>query len=265
MPLDFHENLIPLESKSIIWRYMDLEKFESLLRDKALFFCRADKFSDPFEGSIPKRESEHRIKEEKIWAAYFGQPFDLKKAEENVKATSDHQKRLKGSLVANCWHINKNESDAMWRLYLKDNEGVAIQSTVEKIYAELANVTDIIRPSKIRYLDYEEDVWFDAIDYPHTHYNFLVPFIHKRKEFMHENEFRLFIEIPESEKTVDYWDNQSNHKGKLVPIDVNGLVDKIILPPTSDDKTDLKIKELTKKYSFDFTFEKSKLNSEPYF
>lgn len=265
MSIDFHANLIPLENNSIIWRYMDLEKFESLLKDKALFFCRADKFSDPFEGSIPKRESEYRIKEERIWADDFGRPFDLRKAEENIKATSDLQKRLKESLVVNCWHINQNESDAMWRLYLKDNEGVAIQSTKEKIYSELEKVSDTIRPSKIRYLVYEEDIWFHSIDYPHTHYNLLVPFIHKRKEFMHENEFRLFIEILEVERNAAYWDSQPNHKGKLVSIDVNKLVDKIILPPTSDERTDSKIKELAKKYGYDFTFEKSKLSSEPYF
>lgn len=38
-----------------IWRYMDFTKFMSLLDTKKLFFTRADKFEDPFEGSWPKK------------------------------------------------------------------------------------------------------------------------------------------------------------------------------------------------------------------
>lgn len=265
MPIGFHENLIPLEMEAKIWRYMDLEKFESLLRDKGLFFCRTDKFSDPFEGSIPKKESEYRIKAQEKSALDFGQPFDIDQAKKYVTATANLQKRLKRSLVANCWHINKNESDAMWRLYLKDNEGVAIQSNTEKIYRAFEKAEVDIMPSKIRYLDYVNDVWFHPKDYRHIHYNFLVPFIHKRKEFIHENEFRLFIEIREAENDPNYWSNQPNEKGKLISIDIEELVDKIILPPTSDERTDSKIKELSQKYKYNFTFEKSVLNSEPYF
>ncbi len=34
-------------------RYMSFEKFVSLLGTKSLFFTRADKFEDPFEGFMP--------------------------------------------------------------------------------------------------------------------------------------------------------------------------------------------------------------------
>lgn len=35
----------------IVWRYMGLEKFESLLKNKSLFFAKPSKFIDPLEGS----------------------------------------------------------------------------------------------------------------------------------------------------------------------------------------------------------------------
>ena len=35
--------------------------------------------------------------------------------------------------AVNCWHINEHESAAMWDLYLKSNEGIAIQSTYQKL------------------------------------------------------------------------------------------------------------------------------------
>lgn len=34
-----------------IWRYMDFTKFVDLLDTKTLFFTRADRFDDQFEGS----------------------------------------------------------------------------------------------------------------------------------------------------------------------------------------------------------------------
>jgi hypothetical protein len=41
-----------------LWRYMDLSKFIALLQDRALYFARADKLGDPFEGSSPKKNQE---------------------------------------------------------------------------------------------------------------------------------------------------------------------------------------------------------------
>ncbi|NLE62949.1 MAG: hypothetical protein GX612_03820, partial [Bacteroidales bacterium] len=89
-----------------LWRYMDLEKFESLLKNSSLFFCRADRFADPFEGSIPKRE-----------------------VKENISGLSNQHILMKKQKIINCWHINNNENDSMWKLYLKSNEGIAIRTT----------------------------------------------------------------------------------------------------------------------------------------
>ena len=44
---------IPDENDKI-WRYVDFSKFLSLLEDSAIFFSRADKLDDPFEGSYSK-------------------------------------------------------------------------------------------------------------------------------------------------------------------------------------------------------------------
>ena len=37
---------------AVLWRYMSFTKFVSLLTKKSLFFARADKLGDPFEGSL---------------------------------------------------------------------------------------------------------------------------------------------------------------------------------------------------------------------
>ena len=44
----------PENENTKIWRYLDFTKFVSLLDKSALFFTRADRLNDPFEGSYSK-------------------------------------------------------------------------------------------------------------------------------------------------------------------------------------------------------------------
>ena len=265
MPIQSHPNQIPLDKNAIIWRYMDLNKYLSLLERSAIFFCRADKFSDPFEGSIPKIEYDYRLKEAKKSSEFHGQPFDEEKAANNIKGLATTHKNFKRGIVINCWHINNNESDAMWRLYLKDNEGVAIQSTARKVFETMDKAVEVIELSKIRYIDFDKQGWYHPTEYPHTSYNLIAPYFHKRIEFAYEQEYRIYHEIREAIKNEEYWDTQENHKGKFIKVDLRTLVDKIYLPPTADKKTVDRIKALTKQYDYDFDFAISKLQNEPYY
>jgi hypothetical protein len=258
-----HPALIAIEDTATLWRYVDLEKFKSLLAIKALFFCRASKFSDPFEGSITKKEIEFRKGEPKRIAKFYKIPYDEEKGKKSISDLSSYHENLKDRYLINCWHINKGESDAMWRLYLKDNEGVAIQTTPKKLFKSLLGSEDKIYASKVRYLDYENDIWYHKIDYPCTNYNFFVPLVHKRHEFIHESEFRLLIEVQEAATDKNYWDKQPNRKGHFISVDVMEMVEKIILPPTIDPKTKEEILQIISNYGYSFTCEDSKLRNEP--
>jgi hypothetical protein len=123
MAIKKYDLCINPDPEQIIWRYMSLEKFESILKNKALFFfCRADRFSDPYEGSIPKREADYRIKERKNGSTYLGNEFDPIKTQQDIDTLSSTHRKLKKLNIINCWHINNSENDAMWRLYLNSNE-----------------------------------------------------------------------------------------------------------------------------------------------
>ena len=225
-----------------IWRYMDLEKFELLLKNSALFFCRADRFADPFEGSIPKKE-----------------------VKKDIEGISNQHKLMKKQRIINCWHINNNENDSMWKLYLKSNEGIAIKTTVERLKSSFINTDEQVFCSKVRYLDYEKDIWFDATDYPHTRYNLFIPLVHKRIEFIQENELRLIHSIDYKEFLDNYWDNQPIEKGKNIRVDINILIDKIYCAPTCDNYQISKIDGIIKKYGYSFNIKKSKLSNLPYY
>jgi len=265
MPIENHENLIPIDSDAKIWRYMDIEKYKSLLLESGLFFCRADKFSDPFEGSLTRREYEHR------WMGFgfglHGEPVEPEKLDKDLEAISTLHRKLKRSTIVNCWHINTGESDAMWRLYLKDNEGVAIQSPAKTLFESLNGTPEIIHPSKIRYLNYDLDIWYHPEDYPHIHYNLIIPLIHKRTEFCHESEFRLFIDVPEAVENENYWvqPDGNESKGKMIHFNIEHAIERVIFPPTSNHLVDDRIRSLTLDFGYDFEFEKSKLNEAPYY
>ena len=50
----------PKNEDSKVWRYMDFSKLVSLIDSESLYFTRADKFEDPFEGSYPNKNVEAR-------------------------------------------------------------------------------------------------------------------------------------------------------------------------------------------------------------
>ena len=54
----------------------------------------------------------------------------------------ESHKNQKLEMAINCWHMNDFESEAMWKLYLKSNEGIAIQSTYQRLIDSLSN-TDL--------------------------------------------------------------------------------------------------------------------------
>lgn len=258
-----HPSLIQPEDHEMVWRYMDFDKFESLLQRKALFFCRVDSYSDPFEGSIPKREADFRYSNLRMVTESYGSSFDKKQAEKTISNTSFFHKKFKKYTIANCWHINSNESDAMWRLYLKSNEGIAIKTTVKSLIESLTRTNEQIAISKVRYIDYENACWHHPIEYPCRNYSFYAPIIHKRIEFAHESELRLFMVLDKYWNIENFWNSQESDLGKFIDVDIEILIDEVILPPTSDDIIEEKVKKIMGKYNLSKTVRRSKLSEEP--
>jgi hypothetical protein len=52
----------PPDTDGKIWQYMELAEFVSMLNRKALFFVKANKLRDPYEGIIPQYSNKIRSK-----------------------------------------------------------------------------------------------------------------------------------------------------------------------------------------------------------
>src|ERR1700682_6410865 len=113
----------PPDENALIWRYLDFTKLVDLLDTNTLFFTRADRFEDRFEGSYPQPNVATRPN------VFVKKGFSEKNAKETAALMTYFSREIRRYMAINCWHINPHESAAMWRLYLKSNEGISIQST----------------------------------------------------------------------------------------------------------------------------------------
>ncbi len=153
-----------------VWRYLDLPKFIHLIAYKALHFTRVDQFRDKFEGSYP-------LQNLKEWMSDHPESVDFK-----------HWRKF---ACVSCWYESENESAAMWERYSKNDLGIAICSTKEKLQEVLKNER-ILEIRNVIYIDFIKKK--AEIDYPWK------AFWYKRIEFESEKEFRaLLFDLPENE------------------------------------------------------------------
>lgn len=156
MPIKQHPEFNAPESPDTpIWRYLSLPKFLALLQSRSLYFSSLELLArdDPFEGTLPPSRFVHRT-----WEHPNDVPDDIRSRldgflhpEERGEVTA--LRRLKElqelrirqayayrrSYFVNCWHLNNHESAAMWSLYSRTNEGIALVSSPARIEAALAS------------------------------------------------------------------------------------------------------------------------------
>ncbi len=191
MPFEQHKEFKLPSRETTIWRYMDLAKLISLLDKKALYFPKLSTLtsSDPFEGLYTKPSANvHNFEFEELPKQVQGNDVfygdkrvfdDYRSLAKDVLAFS---KSLRSFVYVNCWHMNEQESAAMWSLYLKSNDGVAVQSNVQRLIDSLSHYPEEVWISKVSYLDYDRD-YMPRVG----------PLVSKRKSFEHERELRVLI------------------------------------------------------------------------
>jgi hypothetical protein len=154
-----------------------------------------------------------------------------------------HCEMLKHLNFYNCWHMNDGESDAMWKLYLKGSQGIAIQSTVERVKSSFQNtVTHSVYMALVEYIDYvnftppPNSMFFGSSDY-----------MYKRRAFRHEQEVRIgtyncdvrtefvdnagFIKAPKPSVTVEDILLYPVRKGIYVSANISALTERVVVYP----------------------------------
>ncbi len=251
-----HPTFIQPENEDVkVWRYMDFTKLISLIDSRRLFFTRADKFEDPFEGSYPKMNVLAReILPEEVTAKMTEE--QVENLRQSMQQHGQINKNWPRYTAINCWHVNEYESAAMWDLYLKSNEGVAIQSTYSKLKKCLTDKEKVYL-GVVKYLDYDTE-YIDSG-------NLLSPFVHKRKSFEHEREVRaLCIRWPTGEKGIDFT-SETMDFGVQIKADLEVLIEKIFVAPNAPSWFADLVQSAVNRYGYKFEVIHSKLNDSPLF
>jgi hypothetical protein len=162
--------------KAIIWRYMDIGKFLSMITRSELFFpsIKHLRAIDPYEGAIPEGEIEYLRALEKLHLDSFvehGAMTKEQRQEAEARQPRYHEMQINRDefesnfTYVSCWHENESESDAMWRIYGGLTGAVAVQSTFGRLCATVERASEPLRSGmppdnprilcgRVKYLDF---------------------------------------------------------------------------------------------------------------
>jgi hypothetical protein len=221
---------LPEDNNTIVWKYLDLSKFLDMLMSQQLFMSRSDKFEDQYEGTFSEPTFE-----------------EIKKIAANNPKFLDYYKSHREKVVISSWHINEYESFAMWQIFTKNNEGLAIQSTIGRLKKALQPERAIEQYiGNVNYIDYKKEY----IPFDDTFF----PFLFKRKSFQYEREVRIISDVSTQ--------NISINEGLKINVDLNQLIEKIYIHPKSENWYKKLVIELVSKLNFKIEIEKSDLESD---
>lgn len=239
----------PEDENAPIWRYMDFTQFVFLLEKQRLHFTRPDQFGDRFEGAVPRRHRE--MLEEEYAKSNFAKP----------QATTANHAHMRKMACVNCWHANSHESVAMWQLYLKSDEGIAVRSS----YARLTKSFDCskelaIHAGMVRYIDYEHDDLEGG--------NLLSGLMHKRKSFEYEREMRavaygVYVEEREGHYSTGITGRVFDPSGLEVPVDLSNLIEAVYVSPIRQKWFTSLVESVVKRYGWGFPVRQSDLAKDP--
>jgi hypothetical protein len=245
MPYEEHcRHKTPSERRKI-WRYVDFTKYVDMLIDSSLFFpnMRLLRERDPYEGSF------YNFVNPKL-RQHFEEDRNSGEVFKGVDAYNWN------NIFVNCWHMNEGESAALWKLYMKSNEGIAIVSNVRRFKAALSDSAEQVYLSRISYNSKkrlgipvsETQKQFDITDCA----------LFKRDSFRHERELRAFVLKSEIPATSVFTDS-----GLRVKVKTAELVAQVVINPESPPWLRDLVERVSVGYGFNFEIRVSTLNKPP--
>jgi hypothetical protein len=211
-----------------IWRYTPLEKFLRLMGSRELHFTRASKFEDDFEGTVTARLEADLLEWERAWSM----------SPESSAEFRAQRRRVRNSVGISCWHKATHETEGMWVRYGGAGDCVAIRSTVGRLIATLPKKVnphqshiESVSIGEVDYIDFSRDTF--------PPYNTFYPYVHKRREFRHEQEVRAVLMITKG-ATADSEAGLATgfrvtETGLLLSIDVGTLIEAVVVSPKASD------------------------------
>lgn len=228
---------------TVVWRFMGLDKYLSLLSGRALYLARADQMVDPWEGVWPEPRSEDAPQQAslpKIITTLFG--------------------NFRQSTYLSCWFASEQESAAMWTLYASENNGVALRTTWGALTRALRGNDHDVVGGRVKYVTYQESPPDRASPYD--------LFFFKRLSFKHEEEVRLMVMKNISSRpdgTIVIRPAGREILGLPVEMDLEGLNATVYVSPKAAGWFLAAVRSVTNQYGLsNWHVQQSKLYSMPW-
>lgn len=228
-----------LQPADVLWRYVDAAKFFDFLENSTLFFCRADKFADKFEGAFTpslKQQIETSYQENKIDFTY-----------------AKFKRRMRETVFINCWHRNRDDSAAMWALYGKSDCAVALTTTVGQL-ARALEEQDLpwdLAIEKVEYVKHWRDPSLDIAPYARV-------FAYKTKAYEHEREVRVLLD-----RSLNEFNGEMPESGMVVNVNPATLLRSVVLAPEAPKWFQQLVRKAAVRYKLPADIHISKLAADP--
>lgn len=210
-------NIVDLDQK--IYRIFSIERFKQLLETRELVLVNPKKWDDPFENFFLKADA---IKPN-------GRRVSLK--------------GLADSWYGQCWTYNE-ESDALWRIYSPEKDGIKVSTTIRKLFGCLWNENDDFR--KVKYfigkVSYQSRSEIEELRGKNSLMNiasggqndkFARLLCIKRPEFSHENEVRILVYDTEKKCANGCY---------IFPFDYQNIIEDVCIDPRLNTEDYLTVK-----------------------
>lgn len=234
-----HEIDKTLSKDDVLRRYLDLPKFISVLKKRALYLCRSDLLPDKYEGAFtPSLKKQIQDSYEK----------------NNIDFTYDtFKKELREGVFLNCWSFGYDDNMAMWRLYGKTNDCVAVTTTVGRIEKAMNDFSEggQFLLKKVTYIKHWQDPEISIKPYCHI-------FTYKLVGYSFENEARIILD-----RFQNTFQTSEKIEGVFMPVNLSAFIKSLVVSPESSSWFREVVKDVALKYGLKCPVRNSMMSKEP--
>jgi len=227
-------NLTEKQKDTPIYRIFPVGRFIQILTTRNLTLVKPKKWDDPFENIL------------------LSSKFKIGRELAEVSA--------RDSVYGQCWTWHR-ETDAMWRIYSPNKDGVRVKSTPRKLLESLKKACGKFSDVQcfiggVKYI-YKKDMRekFENINIFSTDGSGIAEsLLYKRKEFSHEREVRIIYSGKDGECESDIFEFQ---------IDVSKTIDRVLFDPRMSEDLRKSYIEAIKSLGYKSEIKRSSLYDPP--
>lgn len=221
---------------------------------------------------MPRKTIAAKKKESDRWKSLFTSPQHHRQLDEMHERNTRDGREL---ATVNCWFLGENESERMWREYVGSTEGIAVKSTIGKLWNSVYLPSEVSFIGKVNYVDLESHE-MSTYEGGQAHHR---AFLKDHSRFAHEQELRIQtmnlrtqacldpVGRPLSREEVDGKGmNNFDQPGLHVRVKLDELFDTIVTAPGAPEWFCNLIKHLQIKSGINWHIRRSQfeiLNVEP--